>query len=538
VGNKYGQCARLFHCCFLVLAAAFLYLIQFRLPFTPIFTGGDENLLLPDATRMLEGQIIYRDFFELVTPGLAVTNLGLFKLFGVRVWIPEISLLLLGLGLASLITLISQKVLRGPAVYLPSVLFLTCAFGFGLDDTHHWYSALCELGAVAVILEKRPPVRILAAGALCGLASFFMQTQGVFAATGISIFLIWDGRRAGRRCQEISKSLGCLFASFGAAFLATSAYFIHMAGLSRFLYCVMGFSIKYWSAYRQSDSLYSVIFEFRSLLGLDALPGLGIFLFIHALLPLVYVWFWMRYRKQASKTESAVPLMLLSIVGFLQFLGLASAPTTFRLFAVAPLGLILLVWLLRGQTRLSRISTGILWAVAIGVAIVLPLRIQSRPVRYLDLPRGRVAVDNAYYESLLWWSQHTRPGDFVFTASGTEILFPLALRIPAEVNYVTNTDFTRPDQVRNIVAALAEKQVRFVLWDSVANGEGTLLSRDIPSGPIRASLRGAYRALKTFMGGDYLPTGDHLGPLRDYLNAHYHIVKSFPSSLEVWERNN
>ncbi|MGB8097928.1 MAG: hypothetical protein WCF17_12295, partial [Terracidiphilus sp.] len=62
-------------------------------------------------------------------------------------------------------------------------------------------------------------------------------------------------------------------------------------------------------------------------------------------------------------------------------------------------------------------------------------------------------------------------------------------------------------------------------------------AREIPAGAIRGYLRRAYRAVKTLLGGDYRPEGDHLGPLRDYLHLRYHLAKRFPGSLEVWERN-
>jgi len=434
----------------LLLLGAFvlLYLSLFRLPFIPIFTGGDENLYLPNATRMMDGEMIYRDFFEFVTPGLTVVNLGFFKLFGPRAWVPHVSLILLGLGLTWLIGAISRKVLSGGAAFLPAVLFLTYAFIFMLDDTHHWYSTLAELGAVRIVIEKRTPARLLGAGALCGLASFFMQTQGVFALVGLAIFLVWEGTKADQGWRKISRRAGYLFVSFVATVLATNAYFVWKVGLDRFLYCNVGFVFKYWTSDRASNSIYALLYEFTNVAHGHELPYLGVFLFIHALLPLVYVLFWIQYRREALAPEQGNRLMLLSIMGLLLFAGVAPTPTTFRLSTVTPLGLILLVWLIRGRKKLTPVLTLVLSVVAACVAVAFPLRIQTQRMGSLDLPRGRTAMDPAYYERLLWWSQQTHPGEFVFTAAGTDILFPLALRNPAEVRYVTTNNFTRPEQVR------------------------------------------------------------------------------------------
>jgi hypothetical protein len=91
----------------------FLYLRLFCLPFTPILAGGDENLFLLNATRMLDGEMIYRDFFEFATPGVALVNLGFFKLFGPRAGVPQVSLILLGLGLTRLIFAICKRYSAG-----------------------------------------------------------------------------------------------------------------------------------------------------------------------------------------------------------------------------------------------------------------------------------------------------------------------------------------------------------------------------------------------------------------------------------------
>ena len=103
---------------------------------------------------------------------------------------------------------------------------------------------------------------------------------------------------------------------------------------------------------------------------------------------------------------------------------------------------------------------------------------------------------------------------------------------------MTRTDFTRPEQVHNIVAAIEEKRVRYVFWDSENLAEGASNPEEAPAGPIHAFLRRWYRAARTIIGGDYLPMGDHLAPLRNDLHAHYHVAQNFPSTLEVWERNN
>ena len=62
---------------------------------------------------MSEGQVIYRDFFELTFPGTQLVYLALFKTLGIRAWIPGALLLLFGVGLTWLSIVISKQVMTG-----------------------------------------------------------------------------------------------------------------------------------------------------------------------------------------------------------------------------------------------------------------------------------------------------------------------------------------------------------------------------------------------------------------------------------------
>src|SRR5579864_2048134 len=92
---------------FVSLSALFIYLQVFVLPGTPRLASGDQAIYLHDATRMLDGEIIYRDYDHFTFPGTDVMYAALFKLFGVRAWIPQAMLVLLGASMVWLILLIS-----------------------------------------------------------------------------------------------------------------------------------------------------------------------------------------------------------------------------------------------------------------------------------------------------------------------------------------------------------------------------------------------------------------------------------------------
>ncbi len=110
---------------FLIAALTFLYYFLFIPPFLPTQGSSWDSLLyLAPGQRMYQGEMIYRDVFEFVTPGTAFVNFLMFKLFGLRLWIPDLLALLLGLGLVSLGVVVSRKHMRPNLALLPSAVFL------------------------------------------------------------------------------------------------------------------------------------------------------------------------------------------------------------------------------------------------------------------------------------------------------------------------------------------------------------------------------------------------------------------------------
>ena len=175
-------------------AAAFLYLQLFILPNVPMLPSGDQTLYLLDGWRLLDGEVMYRDFFQFNVPGSETAWCTLFYLFGVRVWVVNAALICLGVGFAWTSVVISRKLFTGPSIILPGFLFLAIAFRNAPINvgSHHWYSTLAVMTALAVLIDKRSPLRLAFGGALCGVSAWFNQPRGLFAVLGVGVFLLWE----------------------------------------------------------------------------------------------------------------------------------------------------------------------------------------------------------------------------------------------------------------------------------------------------------------------------------------------------------
>jgi hypothetical protein len=496
---------------FILGVAIFLSSLLFTPAGAAVFVPGDVQLHLLNASRMLEGQAIYRDFFQFTTPGSELVYLVLFRLCGPRAWIPNVTLIVLGLALVWLSIVISRKLMWGRTVFLPGLLFATIPFFHGLDPSHNWFSVLIIMIAAAFVMERRAPRRMAVVGMLCGLAAFFTQTRGLLAYIGFAVFLAWERRRNGRDRRSFLEGEAFLAAAFFSTVLATNAYFIWNTALSRYVDLTVTFIVRYYPAFTPSTTLKSYLLSPPNFRPWHGLTWVVQYLLVHILVPGAYLLFTVRYWKEAHR-QPQYPwdrLMLVNITGFFLFLSVAPAPSYFRLCVVSLPAVILLVWFSTIPKKPEQVLACLFWILVPLMATADILHVQRHASSYIDLPSGRtVFLEPISYLRFEWLSRHTRPADYFLEASWANTYVALGLRNPTPVPFVTNCDYTRPEQVRAVVEALESRRVRLVLW-----------SLEVEP-PQNAS-----------------GVGDHLGPLRTDLHSHYHVIKSFADGEQVWERN-
>jgi hypothetical protein len=489
----------------LLAGGIFLYLQLFILPATPRAAVGDQSIYLHSAARMDAGQLIYRDYDAFTLPGTDVLYAVLFRLFGVKAWIPQVMLLFVGVMSSWLSVKICAKIMSGSAVFLPGLLFLTLPYTSYLDATHHLYSALAATSALAVAIEGRTTARLAWAGALWGLGTCFTQSL-VLGPLVMALFLVWEHcRRKGPRTALFKKE-GSLLASYAATVAAFNSYFVWKVGPKQFVYYTVTFIARYFSSY-EIGTWKTYMLGWPSTHNWANWPDLIGWPVIHLLIPLVYLLFFVRYWREwrLRPQEPWEPLMLLNVTGLCLFLTIASAPAWNRLYTVSLPALIMLIWFLNSPFRLERALLRSSWAIVFILAIGRPIVTQTRWKALLDLPTGRTAfLDPALYQETKWLQERTHPTEYFF---GDQLLcFVLELQNPSRVAYVTPFGFTRPEEIRNVIQTLELHKVRFVSWypglDDPADAEG-----------------------------------NNLGPLRSYLQSHYHVAERFTNGHTMWERN-
>jgi hypothetical protein len=493
---------------FILFAAAaltFLYLRTFTLGGTPLIVSLDETLYFEHGTRILHGQVPFRDYFTYVMPGSDLLYAGVFGLLGVHAWLTQAFVIFLGATIAGLLVWISSRVLSGPLVFLPALLFLVLDFDITKDATHHWYCTLLVLAAVGILLGGRTIGRVASTGVLCGLGTLFTQSQGLLSLIAIGAYLIWTRDRKSR----VAPQLTSLILPFAIIVVSILAYYSYRAGFASVYFALVTFIIHNFPA-RTFHTPAVYFMNFPSHHRLMDISRLVPYFFIHILVPFCYLWCLFRlFRERASiDRETRDAMLLINFVGLALFAAVAQAASYNRLCMIAPAATIVCIWLVRGKSATGRVIRRALWAIALLYLVALPFQLQRHWRGYLDLPTGRTAFfDPIEFEQFQWFAQHTHAGESVI---GVPLYtFALSLENPTTVDYLTDTEYTTADQVGAAI-------------------QGVQLHRS----PMIALFNFGPRS-ERFASH---PGRSNFAPFRAYVQANYRLTKTFPN-IEVWERN-
>ncbi|MEJ7846715.1 MAG: hypothetical protein WKF92_01345 [Pyrinomonadaceae bacterium] len=515
---------------FFAAVAVFIYSQLFEFPFTPIYFDGDQLIPISNAMRMLDGEVIYRDFFHFAPPGTELLYAGLFSVFGVKIWVVNFVILMLSLAQVGLLWFFSRRVLSGLNVYLPALIFLTIGFRqMGIDGSYRLFSVVLVLAGVAILLNGRTMRNIVIAGALCGMASFFVQPRGVVGIAGIALFLAWENYADGLNFRKLARDgIGLVF-SFVLVVILTQLYFAWNGGFDVYYFDIVTFLHKHYPhdplnnqfAYFSDVPGFAKYLETQSpLSAMSRFIRTGIpVLFYYAIIPLVYlallIVIWKRDIVSVSPGQKR-SLLLLTFAGLALAAGV-SAPTAARFYHVAIPGIVIFVWLV-GQVRaVSRLAVPCLVMLSLlGISYAVQRQIIAKD--YVDFPAGRSAFlikdDLAKYD---WIKKNTEAGEIFYDAHHPNFYFPFHLKNPTPIYLVRDSEYTPKFQVASIVAALERNPPNLIVW------EGTYSKNPESRKP-----------------------GDNLEPLWQFISRNYTLKAEFAKDgeynfqstrdTEMWER--
>lgn len=225
---------------FLGVYAALLLVVLVWLPqlliLTPSTSYGDEGLVAQSARRIAQGQIPYRDFFCMATPGSFYWSAGFLAVFGKTFLALRLSALVtFSLILAGATLLLRRLNVRDLQSYLIVLSFLAFSCGYWFVVSHHWVSLACCLLSLALLIQPGEAIEkmgcsVMLAGVFAALAAFSLQHKGAVWIVAASIALCF-GQPDGKLGEKLKKFwFGILLAS-----LPMVLFFVSSGGLRQLI---------------------------------------------------------------------------------------------------------------------------------------------------------------------------------------------------------------------------------------------------------------------------------------------------------------
>ena len=452
---------------FFIGVLVFLFTELFQLPLTPIFFEGDHLISVTNALRMLNGEVIYKDFFHLTTPGTELLYCGLFAIFGAKIWILNAVILLLGMVQVWLIWYFSRLLLSGALRYLPSVVFLVIGYRvYGIDGSYRIISVIFVLFAIAVLYHCKTNLALAAAGVLCGLSTFFAQPRGFSGIAAIGCFLIWEAYRDRSGLKRLIMDACYLGVPFVLTVIATQSYFVWQAGFEKYYFCLITFPTVYYPSdpLAKFSSYLSDFPDLRVYFNLFP-PVTALWRYFRVVLPPAFLYLlipWVFFvllliRRAKPNLVNDRPtdrrLMLLLFAGVMLTVGI-SAPTGYRFYHVAVPAIIILFWLLSRVGIPVRIwGTMLLLFSAWAGACAVQRQIVNK--YELEMPAGDAAfLGIQTYQKYLWIKDHLEPGEVFYEAFHPSFYFPFYLKNPTELYLVRDSNYTPRFKVDGVAEAL------------------------------------------------------------------------------------
>jgi hypothetical protein len=171
------------------------------LPFMhSIFELSDEGILLHGAERLLRGQRLYIDFFEILPPGGFVIMTVWFGVTGISIWSARLLAILTITGIACFTYLACRQASKHAlSSALVAIGWAVMSQGFWTQISYHWFTTLFSMVAAWAALTgvEKPQQRQwepLIAGLAAGAAAMVIPTRGALVMLAAAASFV-DSRR-------------------------------------------------------------------------------------------------------------------------------------------------------------------------------------------------------------------------------------------------------------------------------------------------------------------------------------------------------
>lgn len=163
----------------------------------------DEGIILQGAQRILNGQVLYRDFFSFLTPGSFYQTALILRIFGDSIVTARSVLVVIGAIVSSITYLIARRACSRLVAISIAILVIVATLPYRFVVLHNWDSTLWASLATYLGLrwfETGGARWAFWTGTTTAVTFLFEQSKGagVLLGVGICLIAVWLFQRDGR----------------------------------------------------------------------------------------------------------------------------------------------------------------------------------------------------------------------------------------------------------------------------------------------------------------------------------------------------
>ncbi|MCL4478544.1 MAG: glycosyltransferase family 39 protein [Deltaproteobacteria bacterium] len=218
--------------CAVVFAISYFYLLYYRNAFYDL--TADEGYIIYGAKRVLDGQILYKDFFQFYPPGDFYLLAFVFKLFGYSFIIARETAVVIDSLINTLLFYLSYKAIKSWYAILSPLFFLILGYPNWMQYSHYWSSMLFLFISLAFFLnylEQNKITYLYLTGIFTGITGLFLQTPAVYAILLILPVLILEKRKE----QGFGKKVFLFLMGIGVPLIIVFGYFVWQGAFFDFI---------------------------------------------------------------------------------------------------------------------------------------------------------------------------------------------------------------------------------------------------------------------------------------------------------------
>ena len=461
-----------------------LFSILYFAPFLRILSqNGDEGTLIDGAVRVAEGQVPFRDFFEVMGPGTFYWLALFFKLLGTTWFASRICLLVTTVAITVVLYYLARRLHPGLGA-VPVIFFVAVSFHSWNAISHHMDSTLFGLLAFLAFVywmdranpgedcanpgEVRRPYALFLAGIAAGLTSWIMLPKGVLLCLSF-VVLLWT---LYRKKPIFWTSLRVLLGGYLLVMTIVVTMFWLAGGLADMIHANLiwpltnyggangvpyglEFQQMYWTAFTMS--LSKVVSPVTS----NAISGFLSVPFIVVMgLPLVLLALCVRYRRSAFD-RATLPYW---VAGCAFWLSEIHRKDLVHIVFGSPLFILLAFYYCR-RLRSRAVSYALQLVAICAVALAMLNPLVALAAHHKMLTRRGTLYQFEGDPVLAFLNARVRPGEAVFVYPYAPMYYFLsAAKNPTRYSFLMYC-YDTDAQFREVVRSLEDNQVRYVVWD-------------------------------------------------------------------------